>query len=254
MSKLPVKLVSLLTPKRRWAQFSLKGLFVLVAIVAVPCAWLAWTMEHKRREREAVAEIEEFGGMAVFDWQEAWRDNPSGPAWLRKLLGDNVFSNVVRVELRPDKQTYLSKRPPMPASAWDLFEHRLRDGPIALDEELKVVAEFTNQERLSLAWTSIGDAGLARLPTLERLTDLELAYTNVTDAGLVHLQKFSRLQRLGLQGTQITDAGVAHLGQMTSLTSLRLHNTHVTEAGVIELQEALPNCKIDRWPVSSSLP
>jgi len=45
-----------------WLQFSLKWLFVLVAIVAMPCGWLAWKMEAKRREREAVAEITRLGG------------------------------------------------------------------------------------------------------------------------------------------------------------------------------------------------
>jgi len=38
MAKPLAKLVSLITPERRWAQFSLVTMFVLVAIVALPIA------------------------------------------------------------------------------------------------------------------------------------------------------------------------------------------------------------------------
>jgi hypothetical protein len=37
MAKPLAKMVALLTPKRRWIQFRLRTLFVLVAIAAVPC-------------------------------------------------------------------------------------------------------------------------------------------------------------------------------------------------------------------------
>ncbi|HVC95246.1 MAG TPA: hypothetical protein VND64_16240 [Pirellulales bacterium] len=40
MSTTATRLVSLLKPKRRWLQYSLKGLMLLVLVVAVPCAWL----------------------------------------------------------------------------------------------------------------------------------------------------------------------------------------------------------------------
>src|SRR5205809_418847 len=39
MAKPLAKLVSLLKPKRRWAQFRLRSLFVLMAVLAVPCGW-----------------------------------------------------------------------------------------------------------------------------------------------------------------------------------------------------------------------
>jgi len=69
MAKPVAKLVSLLTPRRRWFQFSLKWLFVLVAIAAVPCIWLASKMERKRQERAAVAEIKKQGGVVFYGWQ-----------------------------------------------------------------------------------------------------------------------------------------------------------------------------------------
>ena len=39
---------------------------------------------------------------------------------------------------------------------------------------------------------------------------------------------------------------IAQLKVLTNLQTLNLHNTQVTNAGVTELQQALPNCKIEK--------
>src|SRR5258708_3169352 len=39
------------TTKRRWLSFSLRTLFVVVTVSAIPMAWLAWNV-HQVRERE----------------------------------------------------------------------------------------------------------------------------------------------------------------------------------------------------------
>jgi hypothetical protein len=51
------------SPKRRWAQFSLKSLFLLVLVLAVPLWWLG----TKMRERTAVTKIREFGAQVMHD-------------------------------------------------------------------------------------------------------------------------------------------------------------------------------------------
>jgi hypothetical protein len=86
-------------PRRSWLQFSLKGLFVLVVIAAVPCGWLKWKLDRKATERAAVAEIREAGGEVWYDWEVAHVRNPRGAQWLRRLFGDDFFSNVVKVGL-----------------------------------------------------------------------------------------------------------------------------------------------------------
>jgi hypothetical protein len=58
----------------------------------------------------------------------------------------------------------------------------------------------------------------------------------------------SELRDLSLHATQVTDAGLEHLAGLTQLTTLYLSDTHVTAAGVANLQQALPNCKITRFP------
>jgi hypothetical protein len=49
-----------------------------------------------------------------------------------------------------------------------------------------------------------------------------------------------------LNRTAITDAGLRHLERLPQLQELWLNGTNVTDEGVKELQQALPNCKIER--------
>lgn len=70
--------------------------------------------------------------------------------------------------------------------------------------------------------------------------------TKVIDAGLEHLKGLTQLQMLTLDGTQVTDAGLEHLKGLVQLQMLDLRDTRVTDEGVKRLQQALPNCKINR--------
>jgi len=89
---------------RRWLQFNLKSLLILVFVVALPCAWLAWKLDLKRRERAAVAEVKKLGGRVAYDWEDPFsEDEPPGPRWVRKLLGDDFFAHVVTVEIKEMK-------------------------------------------------------------------------------------------------------------------------------------------------------
>jgi hypothetical protein len=99
---------------------------------------------------------------------------------------------------------------------------------------------------LDLSHTPITDTGLVHLKGLTKLNNLYLHLTQITDAGLVHLKGLTKLQSLDFSYTRITDAGLEHLKGLTNLGRLNLRDTQVTAEGVKKLQEALPNCKIDR--------
>jgi hypothetical protein len=43
-------------PRRRWARFSLRGLFVAIAVVGLGLGWLAWNIQQVR-ERRAVEKV-----------------------------------------------------------------------------------------------------------------------------------------------------------------------------------------------------
>jgi hypothetical protein len=63
MAKPLAKLVSMLTPKRRWAQFSLATMFVAVTVL---CVWLAVVVNRANRQRDAVAAIEALDGLVEY--------------------------------------------------------------------------------------------------------------------------------------------------------------------------------------------
>ena len=81
-------------------QFSIRSLLVLVVVVAIPCSWLAVEMRAAKREQEIAAAIERLDGEV--GWSE-----PSVPAWLRKLLGNDFGTLVVAVVLAGDQVTML---------------------------------------------------------------------------------------------------------------------------------------------------
>ena len=45
-------------PKRRWYQFSLRTLFIITTLFAIPCSWYAYEMNEAAKRRAAIAEIE----------------------------------------------------------------------------------------------------------------------------------------------------------------------------------------------------
>jgi hypothetical protein len=85
--------------RRRWFQYSLRSFLILVTGLAV---WLGVVAHRARQQREAAKAIEALRGHVVYDWQLQHTPNgaiidiqlngkPSGPTWLRRLTGDEVF-------------------------------------------------------------------------------------------------------------------------------------------------------------------
>jgi hypothetical protein len=70
-------------PRRRWFQFRLKWLLVFITVLAAPLSWLGWTLEEKRRERWAEAELQKFALQLIHDAQSDdpfAEELPPGPA------------------------------------------------------------------------------------------------------------------------------------------------------------------------------
>ncbi len=87
--------------------FSIRTSFVLVTAFAV---YLGFAVNNASQQRKAVKAIEALGGVVRYNWQHvpdcgfhqandlAIRE-PSGPKWLRQLIGDDYFQNVEMVNL-----------------------------------------------------------------------------------------------------------------------------------------------------------
>ena len=76
-------------PRRRWLQFSLRTLMVLMLVLGCGFGWLAYEIKMVREQREAVTAIEKLGGSVY------WKPASGGMirtavAWVGKLLGQSL--------------------------------------------------------------------------------------------------------------------------------------------------------------------
>ena len=268
--------------KRRWFQFSLRTLLVLLVASAV---LLGWRVQRARmnRQREAAAEraaaeIQELGGYVVCTykelrpatWLEELFDDPGGADDPVGVLGGGVelhagfadtdavltehlkaLTHLRILDLRYTNVTDagLKHLEGLTKLTWlDLIDTKVTDAGL---EHLK---RLTKLRQLWLGATNVTDAGLKHLRGLKNLESLGLdSLPKVTDAGLEHLKGLTNLEKLQLGSTNVTDAGLEHLKRLTKLKSLGLIDSKVTKEGVQKLREALPNCRmITAWEKLSS--
>jgi hypothetical protein len=258
-------------PKRRWYQFSLRTLLILITLICVgPGGIIAYEQQKARRQWAAVAAIEKVSGGVNCD-DEAVKRSPL----MRAVLGDDRYAHIASISLRPPKsrQSFpsLKEFPDVTAlyvgHALDAnLTHLkplanlqcldLRDTEVTSDG-LKHLIGLTRLEGLQLRGTKVDNAGIAQLANLRKLTLLDLGWTRVTDASLGSLSRFESLERLYLSRTAVTDEGIARLASSPRLNYLDLTDTQVTDAGVEKLRQALPSLEIDRnrrWDYPQSQP
>ena len=251
-------------------QFSLLSLFVLTVAVALPFAWLATEMKAAREQKVAVEEITNLRGSVGYDYQQSPSDStskPPEPAWLRGLLGDDLFVNVKKVSLSNsgiDDAGLERLKGLTRLQELDLGNTKVSDAglehlkgltqlqsldlcnPKISDAGLEHLKGLTQLQGLYLLTAQVSDSGLEHLKGLTQLQWLNLGYTKVSDAGLEHLKGLTQLQWLDLIDTKVSDAGLEHLKGLTQLQMLLLDNTKVSDAGVKKFQQALPKCVILR--------
>jgi hypothetical protein len=97
------RIINLLTPKRRWAQFSLGTMFVVVTGI---CVWLAFQVNRAHRQAVAVIAIRRMGGEVYYEYQYLETDGetnltinavPTAPPWLLNSLGEDFVYRAVAV-------------------------------------------------------------------------------------------------------------------------------------------------------------
>ena len=258
--------------KRRWFQFSLRTLMMLTLALGLGMAtWIVPIKKSAEKQKAAVEAIKSDSGYVNYDYEVDSSGNgitaaePPGPAWLRRLLGDDFFTTVISVGVNtPADMKYLGELSQLrdvgaygvPIADADLEGIRRSSQLKGLDLSLTNVTDgglenlkgLSQIEYLRLSVTRVTDLGLKQLKGLSQLQTLNLNDTRITDAGLESLSGLSRLQDLTLSHTKLTDAGLDRLKGLTKLRELHLEGTNVTGAGVKDLQKALPNCTISFGP------
>jgi Leucine-rich repeat (LRR) protein len=251
--------------KCRRFQYSLRTLFIVVTLFAIACSCIAVVLQNAKGQRDAVEAIKKAQGYVTYDfWDDAefqGKKGPPGPAWLRALLGDYYFSDVVSVSgnLTDVEMVHLKRLTKLrKLKIW--MAYRVSDAGLAYlkgltelqildlsscsnisDAGIVHLKGLTKLQKLDLSSTQVTDVGLENIKGLTNLQELNLSHTQVTDVGLEHIKKLTNLQELYLFETKITDEGLRHLKALKKLTRIFLWKTQVTDAGVQDLKKALPN-------------
>jgi len=160
--------------KRRWLRYSLRSLLVAVTIF---CIWLGLRVRQAQRRHEAVAAIWATHAAISFDYQWVPGESgpnpdgqPSAPAWLRGLFGDDFFR--------------------YPALVW-------LKGDAVPDEFLGQYADVLSEVHvLGISSDNVTDKSLAIVAKISQLQFLELNCPNFTSAGLRQLVPLKRLKGL----------------------------------------------------------
>jgi len=79
-------------PRRRWLQFSLR---TLLLVITAASGWLAWGAYRAQQQAIAVAALRELRGHAT--------SKVRNPDWLWRLFGERLGRTMVRVELDSDQ-------------------------------------------------------------------------------------------------------------------------------------------------------
>ncbi|REK11381.1 MAG: hypothetical protein DWQ37_13925 [Planctomycetota bacterium] len=75
------------TARRRWLRFSLRGLLIAVALVALPLAYpLRWIHERHEAIKDNIARMDQ-AGKTSWDLSGGWESFPANPAQAPSILG-----------------------------------------------------------------------------------------------------------------------------------------------------------------------
>jgi Leucine-rich repeat (LRR) protein len=104
----------------------------------------------------------------------------------------------------------------------------------------RLVTQFPNIGKLTLAHTRITDAGFQHLARLTRVRELDCYFAEFFTAdALAHLGSWQRLERLNLRGTRVTSKAFEHIARLKALRDLDMAFSQIDDAN-LELLAGLP--------------
>ena len=220
------------TPKRRWFQFSLRTLLVVVTLFCVGMSWFAVRMQKARKQRDTVVAIEKSGGWVRYDCdydgagQLIQNAAPPYPAWVCKYLGEDFVATVIEAAVTNDEGLKCVEDLPR------LRSLQIGRGSYGEEEEFAFVRRHSiHLEPTDLFDLHVSAAALKHIEGLTQLRELKIFHVPLTDAYLEQVQHLPNLQKLRLQ----PNPGMKREGY---------------EERVRKLQQAMPNCKLDwDWPI-----
>jgi hypothetical protein len=150
-------------------------------------------------------------------------ETPPGPQFVRRFLGNDVFSNVELVSFAwVDSPGELDPRVLLEFPHLKIVMLR---GSQVTDEWLNYVVQIPELHGLALDGDTEGlsPAALAKLRSLEKLRWIRLEGAWVTDESLASIATLEQLQQLSLSSPKVSSASFASIGQLHELRQLDLN-------------------------------
>ena len=193
-------------PWRRFLRFSVRGMIVLVIVIA---GCLGWIARSARNQRQAIAAIIKMNG------EVAYVDNSRTYPAPRNLIGhwlgiNEVFSGVsVRLTLKE-----------------------------GMDQDLALarVGDLTNLQSLSFVGGPIQDSAIEKIGRANNLKWLRIQSAPLTRVGFRHLAQYKNLEYLFLYDIEIPEGALEHFGALASLKTLEMHQCWRVDKGFAEMQ------------------
>jgi len=240
--------------KRRWFQFRLRTVFL---VLTAACVWLGLQIDAAHRQKKAVARIVQVGGTVAYDYEIVPGPlgvpggdidktlEPLAPSWLRGLMGEDLFRSAAVSGFDGKTITnfdleQLGKLPQLISVG--LSNVKIADSAISSEREfgdcdLAALGGLAHLQLVGISRTEIDGSGIGYLAgSKEHLTALFLSSNPISDAGSEQIGKLTRLVWLDLSDTSISDSGLVHFQNLTHLEQISLRNTHVSDAGLQHLK------------------
>ena len=229
--------------RSRLARFSLGTLLLLLTVAAV---WMAYVSNRAHNLRSVRDQLLASGASLGYDYEYdglSPSDNPepAGPPWLRSLLGEEYFVEIVNVSFQSNESATSADLEPIR----QLKSVRRIDIDYTSIDDISAIADQSQLLWLDLEESGIDSADLVHLEKLDNLTRLVLTRNSIDDTNLELVADMTGLVDLRLNETEVTDACLTHFEGLVNLRELDLELTNVTAEGVGQLQQKLPNCEIN---------
>jgi len=160
-------------PRRRWLQFSLRTVMVIVLLLALPLGWIGVLLDRSREQERVLGHFRKYEPVASFRYGYVVTLGFSGNPYVAGLRSVPI------------------------------------EGPN--DADMVHLKGFKKLECLSLGASDVTDAGVRDIGELTALKVLSLYDTRISDFGLKHLKKLTNLKVLNVGKTGVTSDGVASL-------------------------------------------
>lgn len=222
-----------------WRQFSLRGLLILISLLAVG---IGWWMHHVRQSRndEILADEVRSKNKSIACGPELL-----APGWLRRLIPTDYLS-IFRYNTYWAYQA--SDQTDLPVELRDAIPRlvRLRGLKVSaamgrmewpLPQRIKNVAGLQQLEEIAFAHGVADDETLSILESLPNIRSLEIESCQITDKGLETIGRCKSVTKVTIHACpSVTAAGLSHLDHLTELSLLATEVDEATMNALLKIQ------------------